>query len=312
MSFKDLWTGRIDDEDGEAGHRWHQRVTFDQTVNPGDTVLLGYPNDAGVIANKGRPGASGGPNALRQALAPLPWQLPGNLIDYGDCDIGDTLQKTQRSYADCVAKCLESGSRVIGLGGGHDIAWGSWQGLKQCAGDKRVGIINLDAHLDLRRCDALTSSGTPFRQIAQWCQAHSQPFHYACLGVSEASNTTALLNYARESGTRMLRDFRFNADRAAAVAGSLLDEIDELYVTVCMDVFPAGSAPGVSAPAALGIPAAEVVIFLRWLGDEVNKRNIHWRLSDIAELNQAYDKGNKTSRLAARMCYELARAMPAR
>ncbi|GGW88074.1 formimidoylglutamase [Alteromonas halophila] len=310
MSFKDLWNGRIDSEDGEAGHRWHQRVSFDNKASQGDTVLIGYPNDAGVIANKGRPGASGGPNALRQSLASLPWQLTGNLIDSGDSDIADDLATTQQHFADAVDRYLNQGARVIGLGGGHDIAWGSWQGLKKARPDARIGIINLDAHLDLRPCDTVTSSGTPFRQIARWCEANSQPFHYACLGVSEAANTTALLDYAKASGTRVLRDFRFSADRAATLVSSMLDEIDELYVTVCMDAFPAASAPGVSAPAALGIPASEVVMFLRWLGVEVTNRRINWRLSDIAELNPSFDKDHKTSRLAARMGFELARSMP--
>lgn len=311
MSYRDLWTGRIDDEDGEAAQRWHQRVVFDATSQPGDTVLIGYPNDAGVIANKGRPGASGGPNALRQALASLPWQCSGQLIDGGDSDISDTLSNTQMHYAERVRRHLENGSRVIGLGGGHDIAWGSWQGLQHSNTSANIGIINLDAHLDLRPCDSLTSSGTPFRQISHWCSDHQRDFHYACLGVSEAANTTALFDYARHSGTRVLRDFRFSADRAASLVSGMLDNVDELYVTICMDAFPAANAPGVSAPAALGISAAEVVIFLRWLGEEVAKRDIHWRLSDIAELNPTFDKGSKTARLAARMGFELARAMPA-
>lgn len=60
---------------------------------------------------------------------------------------------------------------------------------------KKVGIINLDAHLDLRFADC-ASSGTPFRQLALECDAQQRGFHYTCIGVSRAANTQALWDEA--------------------------------------------------------------------------------------------------------------------
>merc|ERR1711974_449470 len=138
-----------------------------------------------------------------------------------------------------------------------DIAWASWQGLHHADSTKRIGIINLDAHLDLRCCDEVTSSVTPFRQIAEYSNARGIPFQYCCLGVSEASNTQALFNYAEQSGTTVLPDYAFTDAAAIASIAPMLSNIDSLYVTICMDAFPASSAPGVSAPAAIGVePAA--------------------------------------------------------
>lgn len=312
MSVSSLWQGRTDTEDGKAGHRWHQVVSAasaDAPVAAGDIVLAGYPNDTGVAANKGRVGAAGGPNALRQSLASLPWHLPVKLYDAGDSNISKCLANTQQQFSSLLYRHLHQGAHVIGLGGGHDIAWGSFQALNKAAPEQRIGIINLDAHLDLRRFDNGASSGSPFRQISAHCQHQNKPFNYACLGMSEAANTTALLDYASTSGTLTLNDFAFTAQHALTTVLPMLDTVDELYVTVCMDVFPAAVAPGVSAPAGLGIAPAEAVVFIRQLAKAVHARSLTWRLSDIAELNPVYDSDHRTARLAARMVYELTQAM---
>ena len=90
--------------------------------------------------------------------------------------------------------------------GGHETAWASFQGLEKFIKNKdqispRIGIINFDAHFDLRsfesvHSDVRPSSGTPFNQIAHFCSSHGWPFQYACLGVSRTSNTEALFERA--------------------------------------------------------------------------------------------------------------------
>ncbi|MCW8092183.1 formimidoylglutamase [Alteromonas sp. ASW11-130] len=309
MSYKNLWQGRVDAEDGEAGLRWHQVVKFTQLPNSSDSItLVGYPNDLGVAANKGRVGASGGPNAIRQFLASLPWHLRSGLIDAGDSQIFDELPRTQAAFASKVNKALENSKVVLGLGGGHDIAWASYMGLAQYS-QKRIGIINFDAHLDLRKPSPDTSSGTPFRQIAEHCENNELRFNYACLGVSKAANTQALFNYAAKTRTRMLSDVDFNLVNAQKVITPLLKEIDELYVTVCMDAFPISLCPGVSAPSALGIDPAETINIIQWLSKACIEQNVTWKLSDIAELNPSLDTDNKTARFAARIAFELVSAM---
>ena len=97
---------------------------------------------------------------------------------------------------------------TVGLGGGHEIAWGSYQGLYKSAlnrSQRRIDIINLDAHFDLRKPTPLTSSGTPFVKY-QACQQR-QPFHYCCLGIAETANTAALFDFAEYSNTQFLLDY---------------------------------------------------------------------------------------------------------
>lgn len=50
--------------------------------------------------------------------------------DLGDvaCE-GDALEAAQDAYAAAASTALSAGSLVIGLGGGHEIAWASYLGL---------------------------------------------------------------------------------------------------------------------------------------------------------------------------------------
>lgn len=311
MSYKTLWQGRTDTEDGLRGQRWHQVVDADPAQSQRDTIaLIGYPVDQGVSLNKGRPGAGDGPNALRQSLASLPWVIDGSLSDHGDITPLPDLPQTQQRYADRVSDLLSRNQNVLGLGGGHDIARGSFHGLQQFTGKQaRIGIINFDAHLDLRKPAPDSSSGTPFRDISNWCNDNSRTFNYCCMGASVAANTPALFDYARQTNSLWLEDIDFTMATATSVLSAFLSRIDTLYVTVCMDAFPACAAPGVSAPAAVGIDAATVITLIRWLGNYCQEHTINWSLSDIAELNPSYDQDHKTAKLAARIGFELTRAM---
>ncbi len=309
MSYRVCWQGRTDTEDGERGERWHQRIVFesgkDIAVN-----LVGYPNDAGVAANKGRTGTAQGPDALRRMLANLPCHFNGHVHDWGNTEISAQLNATQVTFSQSISQALKSNKPVIGLGGGHDIALASYQGYRQYLGAQaRIGIINFDAHLDLRKPSPEASSGTPFRQIAECCIAQQQAFHYSCLGVSRAANTPALFDYATFTQTRILLDTHFTAEHAVACVTPMLQDVDALYVTVCMDAFPAAQAPGVSAPSALGISVSETLNVIQWLGRYCQQHDIAWQLSDIAELNPQLDIDNRTARLAARVAFELVEAM---
>lgn len=303
------WQGREDTEDGENGLRWHQMVDTKQHTS--SCALLGFECDLGVAANKGRVGAVKGPNAIRNALANLAWHGECALSDVGNILAETQLPEAQTRYAQQIAKSLNKHSFVIGLGGGHEIAWGSYQGLVQHLADqsnKTIGIINFDAHFDLRNPAQHTSSGTPFRQMAEYCHTHNQRFHYACLGVAESSNTSALFAYAKQTQTRYLLDIDCNLQAAKQLLEPMLKEVDELYVTVCLDAFPASVAPGVSAPSALGISVEFVIKMLYWIAQSQSTFHYNWQLADIAEMNPNYDIDNRTAKLAARLVFEAVNA----
>jgi formiminoglutamase len=313
MKTKDplIWQGRVDTEDGDRGLRWHQIVNLNSESNT-LCSLIGFACDLGVKANKGRIGASSGPNAIRAALANMAWHSPASLVDLGDIVAQDDLKVAQQQFAEGVIKALHESTFVLGLGGGHEIAWASYSGLREYLDAhqprKKIGIINFDAHFDLRKPAPQTSSGTPFWQIAQHCKQHNHTFHYACLGVSATANTPALFDMAKATQTRYLPDLACDEQAAKALLIPMLQKVDELYVTICLDAFPAATAPGVSAPSGLGISPQFVINILHWLGKTQREFGFNWRFADLAEMNPTYDIGNQTAKLAARLAFELVQA----
>ncbi len=302
-----IWQGRRDP--GEGALRWHQVIGAPDAGRPG-LCLLGFASDRGVARNHGRVGAAGGPDALRSAMGGLPAPVELPLYDAGTIVVTDDLESGQAAYADRTAGLLGAGHSVLGLGGGHEIAWGAYRGLAahlQENGGGRIGIVNFDAHFDLRDPRDGGTSGTPFRQIAEDCGRRGIGFHYLCLGVSEAANTRALFDYADAAGVRYLTDVECTVGNAAPLLEALVAETDVLYVTVCLDVLPAGTAPGVSAPAALGVPPDFVIRCLRHLRAVSAARA--WRVADIAELNPVHDVDGRTARTAARIAWELSRSV---
>lgn len=302
-----LWQGRTDPEPGSE--RWHQKI---QPLAEGGTpgcALLGFACDAGVARNQGRVGAADGPAALRRALAPLAWHRQRPAYDAGDvrCE-GDAMEVAQQALADRLAPLLGEGHLPIVLGGGHEVAFASWSGLAQhltADGETapRVGIVNLDAHFDLRDPRHVHSSGTPFAQIAEDCAQRGWPFHYACLGVSRAANTRALFNRADELGVMVREDRDITAPRLTGIEQDLADflrDCDHLYLTIDLDVLPAAEAPGVSAPAARGVALALIEPLIESIRDSGKLR-----LADLAELNPGRDIDGRTARAAARLLHLL-------
>ena len=304
----EIWQGRVDAEDGDGGLRWHQLVRPVGEGAPG-TCLLGLASDLGVARNQGRIGAAEGPLALRRALANLAAASRRPLYDAGDARADHDLQAAQLAYAQVTADLLGAGHFLIGLGGGHEIAWASFQGARQFLArqdpKRRLGILNFDAHFDLRRPAPDANSGTPFFQAAEWCRKNELPFDYACIGISEAANTQALFETAADLCVEYLIDRDCTAAAATRLIRALVDHVDALYVTVCLDVFPASVAPGVSAPAALGIPPAFVIDCLHETARACRECDCHWLLADIAELNPAFDPDGRTARTAARLVWEI-------
>ncbi|MFQ6572105.1 formimidoylglutamase [Pseudomonas sp. UM16] len=302
-----LWQGRIDAGEGSSALRWHQWVQpYSNEQTPG-TALVGLACDEGVNRNQGRTGARQGPPALRKALANLAWRGQGALYDSGDIEcLGNDLEGAQQAYAKRVSQLLDQGHLPLGLGGGHEIAYASFLGLaehlrqrEQCP---RIGILNFDAHFDLRHA-AQSSSGTPFRQIAEYCAEAGMAFDYCCLGVSELNNTQALFDQAQRLNVRYRLDRQMQPWNVAAIEDFVevfLNDIDHLYMTVCLDVLPASQAPGVSAPSAHGVDLMVVEHLVR-----LAKASGKLRMADIAELNPGLDQDQRTARIGARLLASL-------
>lgn len=308
------WTGR-DDGPGAENLRWHQVVSrWDGGEEPGACAFVGFRSDEGVRRNKGRPGAADGPGALRGALASMALPGPQRAVDAGDVEVdGAGMEQAQAELGRAVTGLLDAGQLPVVLGGGHEVAFGSYLGLansRQVARGARIGVLNLDAHFDLR-ADPTPSSGTPFRQMAERERARGAGFQYAVLGISRPSNTAGLFSAAESLGVRYLTDDRCGVlDRA--VVDRFLDDFlgtcDAVHLSIDLDVLPAAVAPGVSAPAAYGVPV-EVVEHACTRVAASGKL----ALCEVAELNPGLDIDARTARTAARLVHRTVTARtPAR
>lgn len=307
-----LWNGRVDEGPAIEKQRWHQCISSLTSApqEPG-IVLLGVACDEGVQRNQGRIGAAKGPDAIRRVLANQACHSQRPIYDAGNlsCAHGE-LETLQQEQAGLVCKLLDQGHFPLLLGGGHEIAFGSFLGLAQhlasSANNDPVGIINFDAHFDLRQA-AAPNSGTPFLQMAEYCQSSGIPFHYYCLGISETANTAALFTQAAQLGVASLQDTELNSWQFAQIEQKLVDFIapcQAVYLSIDLDVLPAAIAPGVSAPAARGVALPELEYLLSFVRSIAQTR---LKVADIAEYNPDYDIDDRTARVAARLCHQLTR-----
>ncbi|SFV24778.1 formimidoylglutamase [Micrococcus terreus] len=331
------WSGRTDGT-GPEHLRWHQAVrALDSTAFPttapspeqagsasaggdsdagGDahtTALVGFASDEGVRRNHGRVGAAQGPAALRSALSSLAVvDGTGSLADAGDVSVqlGDEdspgdLEVGQAQLAQRITALLDAHDLTVVLGGGHETTYASYSGLAGSArvgSDTRIGILNLDAHFDLRQAP-LPSSGTPFLQAAQDEQSAGRQFSYAVVGISEANNTRILFQTAEQLSVRWLTDEQSQTadlDAVRQFVRGFIAEVDVLYLTIDLDVLPAAVAPGVSAPAGLGVPLEVITACV-----QEATRSGKLALADVVELNPTLDVDGRTARTAARLIHTI-------
>jgi formiminoglutamase len=309
------WTGRFDGE-GQEHRRWWQAVSpYSGGVRPvggapgsaatRPAVILGFASDEGVRRNKGRPGAAQAPAALRSALGPLAFHLDRQVFDAGDVEVsGGALEEGQSRAGHAITAMLDAGNLTAVLGGGHETAFASYLGVAASAAvqaGKRLGVLNLDAHFDLRD-EATPSSGTPFLQMAHSEAAAGRELRYAVVGISEPNNTRGLFNTARRLGVQYVLDEDCSAARVESFVAGFLAGVDVLYLTIDLDVLPASVAPGVSAPAAYGVPLPVISAVCRQVAQ--SGKLLHF---DVAELNPAFDIDGRTARVAARLVDTLLR-----
>lgn len=292
-----IWSGRSDANAREYVYQIIQMLNLNTHFKPlNGYALLGFESDTGVSRNQGNPGACEGPNAFRRALAKLPIHSDFALYDAGNviCVAG-ALEAAQAELGIQIEKIIACGLTPIVIGGGHETAWGHFQGLAPSNGD--IAILNFDAHFDLRPLidNQLGSSGTPFRQIHDYLKAQNKPFQYYCAGIQVLSNTKQLFDYANTLNVHYELADKINASPYDL---NFIDRIiqahQHIYVSICLDVFNASIAPGVSAPQALGISPTYVLEALKRLKQSGKVISL-----DIVELAPRYDIRDQTAKLAA-------------
>ncbi len=226
-----IWTGRK--TDSVIGHQyWYQAIKLVDLKSAFSVIddskqnfaLIGYACDEGVRRNQGRVGAVDGPIAIRKSLAKVALHFDNkNVIDVGDvlC-IDNKMEDCQHQFSKVVEQLVNNNIIPIGLGGGHDIAYAHFMGLHAALENKSIGIINFDAHFDLRPVEQQSNSGTPFNQICQFLKSNHKDFNYFAIGIQKQSNTKQLFEIAKETGTQII----FNNECVLENIKSVISAID--------------------------------------------------------------------------------------
>ncbi|SNR95126.1 formiminoglutamase [Belliella buryatensis] len=303
-----FWKGRSAD----SLEYWHQKVRCTESLSA-DTklqkkiALLGYAVDEGVRRNQGRVGAQIGPDSIKSVMGSMAYHLPESLeiLDYGNIWLeGSDLESIHELTQSTILELLRSKHFPVILGGGHDLSFPHGSAIIDHVAEKgeTLGILNLDAHFDLReKVNGQGHSGSPFLQLHEYAKSKAVPLQYVCLGIQKAANPSPLFATAKKTGTWWLESESCNIldwDKTRDLLNSLLDKVNKVYLSIDLDAFSSAYAPGVSAASPMGFTPDYALKVLEYLAQ--SKKLISM---DVVELNPSFDQDLCTAKLAAR-CIE--------
>ena len=304
--LSDAWTGR-DDGPGPEHRLWYTEISplpEPDVAAPG-VALIGFSSDEGIRRNHGRPGAAEGPESIRSKLGWMALHDSTPRYDAGTVSVtGTDLEAAQGELSTAVHRLIAAGHLPIVIGGGHDAAFGSHSGLRRGLGKghRAPGIINLDAHLDLRQSEQ-ANNGTPFRQIAD---VVGDDFDYSVIGASAADNTDFLFDAAQQFGVNVVQDHEldsWSSEEAAGRARQWISGRDSIHLSIDLDVLNQALAPGVTSPASFGVDLATIRAICLAIA-----RSGKLRLLDVVELSPPLDIDGRTARVASRLIQEISQA----
>ncbi len=259
--------------------------------------ILGFPDDLGIRALNGRSGASLGP----QAFSEIWRKFPENAISVGLLALGQDLETNYHRAQEAVGEAFNQGRCPVVIGGGHDYAY-PW--IKAFAGRGTVGVLNVDAHFDLRRYHephVPMSSGAPFRRLIQ--EGILRARNLVEFGIQAHANAPELFEYVRANRIRRvtwdrLRDPRQRFKQFKAEWLRLEHKCDAVFLSVDLDAFSYAYAPGVSSPQAEGFCATDGFEMMEWV--RTRKKGVS---VGFFELSPPLDHGDLTSRFCAQMAW---------
>lgn len=273
-------------------------------ADPPDFSILGYPDDEGIRLNSGRPGAVLGPEGIRNFFYRMtpPWfleQYP-SIGDFGNLDQKlELTQKHKIGLSNC-HELLKTGSKIIGLGGGHDFAYPDGAAFLKEFSEEKPLIINFDAHLDVRNLDKGYNSGTPFFRLL----TEFDNFDLIEVGIQAQCNSQSHAHWALAKGAHIL-SYEQISSSAESLSSLILQEYSSLltkqrkaYISVDIDAFSSAYAPGCSQSWPTGLNPDDFFQCFHYL-----KQILDVRLLGIYEVSPPLDTDFKTQRLASQIMY---------
>jgi len=235
-----------------------------------DAALIGAPYSGASISSSA---ASGGPEAVRIAFRANTTYSPDfetdieplRVRDLGDIgghltDVGAAHAKIESVVA-AVATKLPDVVPII-VGGDHSITAPAVRGFCAAHPGKKVGVINFDAHFDVRNFEHGPHNGTPFRAILEGGLPVAGK-NFVEIGIHGFMGSAQYHRWVRDQGATIVtarqvqrRGMEASIAEALRIAG---DGTDLIYVSVDIDCLAFPWALGTSAPTAEGLSAWQVL-----------------------------------------------------
>ncbi|MDD2755428.1 MAG: agmatinase [Methanothrix sp.] len=258
-------------------------------------VVVGLPFDGTASF---RSGSRDGPDAIRLAsfnFESYDCNYDLDLATLAICDLGNMDLGADPAYAEETIKegiaLLPKAAVPIFLGGEHSITPPIVEGLAKNCADGELGVLVLDAHLDLRE------------------QFGNTRFSHACASkrILEKKGIGAFTSIGIRSGSKeeftfaKENDISYHTSREVFEKGIdyVLDDAlerlncEQLYLSIDLDALDPAFAPAVGNPEPFGLTSWDVLRTIERAGPRAVGL-------DINELSPAYDHG-QTALLAARL-----------
>lgn len=271
-----------------------------------DVAVVGVPHDSGTTY---RPGTRFGPQGIRRISAlytPYSFELGVDLREQITlCDVGDIFtipannEKSFDQISKGIAHIFSSGAFPIILGGDHSIGYPTVRGICRHLGDKKVGIIHFDRHVDTQEKDLDERMHT-----CPWFHAtnikNAPPKNLVQLGIGGWQVPREGVKFYREKASNILtvtditeKGLDYSVDFALERA---LDGTDCVYISFDIDCIDAGFVPGTGWPEPGGLLPREA---LYMLGKIVQRAPICGL--EVVEVSPPYDISDMTALMAARV-----------
>ncbi|NET30762.1 MAG: agmatinase family protein [Cyanothece sp. SIO1E1] len=271
-----------------------------------DVAIVGVPHDSGTTY---RPGTRFGPQGIRRISAlytPYNFELGIDLREQITlCDVGDifTIPANNEKSFDQISKGMahifESGAFPIILGGDHSIGFPTVRGVCRHLGEKKVGIIHFDRHVDTQETDLDERMHTcPWFHATNMKNAPAQ--NLVQLGIGGWQVPRQGVKVCRERATNLLTvtDItEMGLDAAVDFAlEKALDGTDCVYISFDIDCIDAGFVPGTGWPEPGGLMPREA---LYMLGKIVRSAPVCGL--EVVEVSPPYDVSDMTALMATRV-----------
>src|SRR5579862_1996122 len=278
-----------------------------------DIMIIGAPFDSGTSH---RPGTRFGPQAIRFTdYLPHDGSRPSlalgvdPLKDLQVADAGDVLMPP--GYAEVSLERLEKavhtaaagGAIPVILGGDHTIAFPDATGVARHVGWGRLSLIHFDAHADTAdtQWGSLYGHGTPMRRLIESGAVRGDRFLQIGLrGYWPEPPTLAWMAQQRMRSFEMTEVVKRGLDAVLTEAFQIaLDDCDQVFLSVDVDVVDPGMAPGTGTPEPGGLTGRQLLDAVRRIAMEVPLVGL-----DVVEVSPPYDHAEVTAFLGGRIVLE--------